>query len=217
MAIFAVGGMAALPFYHAPAAVDLPVVKAAVTAEFHPAASVALQIPANEIEQELSPSPSNTALSELQHDTRTVTPKRVSNERDSPVPPVISSEFPAGSQGVPPSIVDPARTISKRIVPSQPVIDDEIDGDGPRVHRIRDGDTLGKIAERYLKNSKRWIEILDANRTLLRDPELLPVGKELKIPATHSARSSPGESSAKPSATPENPADEPLTRLVPIR
>jgi nucleoid-associated protein YgaU len=53
---------------------------------------------------------------------------------------------------------------------------------GPQVHKIVDGDTLNALAERYLGSSGRAIEIFEANRNVLNDPELLPIGVELKIP-----------------------------------
>jgi nucleoid-associated protein YgaU len=49
-------------------------------------------------------------------------------------------------------------------------------------HKIVDGDTLPALAERYLGAASRAREIFDANRDLLLDPELLPIGVELKIP-----------------------------------
>jgi LysM repeat protein len=55
--------------------------------------------------------------------------------------------------------------------------------DVPPVHKIVDGDTLGDIAARYLGSAARAMEIFEANRDLLTDPELLPIGAELKIPA----------------------------------
>jgi nucleoid-associated protein YgaU len=55
--------------------------------------------------------------------------------------------------------------------------------DGPQVHKIVDGDTLEALAARYLGSSARAMEIFQANRDVLADPELLPIGVELKIPA----------------------------------
>ena len=52
----------------------------------------------------------------------------------------------------------------------------------PRRHEIVDGDTLAELARRYLGSSDRWIEIYQANRQTLSDPELLPIGLELVIP-----------------------------------
>jgi nucleoid-associated protein YgaU len=53
---------------------------------------------------------------------------------------------------------------------------------GPRVHKIADGDTLPALAARYLGSPDRAIEIFQANREVLSDPDLLPIGGELKIP-----------------------------------
>lgn len=50
-----------------------------------------------------------------------------------------------------------------------------------RRHRIRDGDTLEKLAQRYLGAAERRQEILDRNQPLLADPELLPIGQEIEI------------------------------------
>lgn len=52
----------------------------------------------------------------------------------------------------------------------------------PRTHKIVDGDTLPALAERYLGSAARAGEIFTANRDVLLDPELLPIGAELKIP-----------------------------------
>ena len=49
-------------------------------------------------------------------------------------------------------------------------------------HTIVDGDTLPALAERYLGSSARANEIYEANRDVLRDPALLPIGMELKLP-----------------------------------
>lgn len=51
-----------------------------------------------------------------------------------------------------------------------------------RTHKIVDGDTLAALAERYLGSSLRAGEIFEANRDVLFDPQLLPIGVELKIP-----------------------------------
>lgn len=51
-----------------------------------------------------------------------------------------------------------------------------------RKHRIVDGDDLHRIADRYLGDASRFLEIFEANRETLSDPQLLPIGKDLKIP-----------------------------------
>lgn len=63
------------------------------------------------------------------------------------------------------------------------------DDAGPRKHRVRDGDTLANLAERFLGDASRAPELLDANRDVIANPELLPIGVELVIPAPKSVSS----------------------------
>lgn len=51
-----------------------------------------------------------------------------------------------------------------------------------RRHAISDGDTLERLAERYLGDRSRAAEIYAANREVLSDPELLPLGRVIVIP-----------------------------------
>lgn len=51
-----------------------------------------------------------------------------------------------------------------------------------RQHRIVDGDTLERLAERYWGDASRAAEIFEANRTILDDPQILPLGKVIRIP-----------------------------------
>lgn len=55
-----------------------------------------------------------------------------------------------------------------------------------RLHKISDGDTLPKLADRYLKNPERWRDIYAANKDVLPDHEILPLGVEIKIPIADS-------------------------------
>lgn len=61
---------------------------------------------------------------------------------------------------------------------SQPVSPPE----KPVRHKIRDGDTLAGLAERYLGSAVRAGEIFAANQDVLGNPDLLPIGVELTIP-----------------------------------
>jgi hypothetical protein len=56
------------------------------------------------------------------------------------------------------------------------------ENEGPRTHVIIDGDSLEKLAGRYLNDPRRGSEIYELNRELLANPDLLPIGAELKIP-----------------------------------
>jgi nucleoid-associated protein YgaU len=53
---------------------------------------------------------------------------------------------------------------------------------GYRVHVIHNGDTLERLAERYLTDGARALELFDLNRDVLENPHLLPLGVELRIP-----------------------------------
>jgi nucleoid-associated protein YgaU len=52
-----------------------------------------------------------------------------------------------------------------------------------RSHIIVDGDSLAKLAERYLDDPQRANEIYELNRTVLSHPDVLPIGAEISIPA----------------------------------
>jgi hypothetical protein len=58
----------------------------------------------------------------------------------------------------------------------------EADTSAPLRHRIVDGDTLKKLARKYLGDPARAREIFEANRGVLQDPDILPLGEELLIP-----------------------------------
>jgi nucleoid-associated protein YgaU len=140
--------------------------------------------------------------------------------------PPIADEFPASRETVPPAdqsgrdrrasplsqprLAGSDDTGSKSVASAKPFPDVSPDGsgDGPRIYRIRDGDTLMRIAERYLGDSRRWPEILAGD--VLRDPELVPVGKELRIPST------PRESAIPAGPPPASLATPPVTKLVPV-
>ena len=49
-------------------------------------------------------------------------------------------------------------------------------------HKIVDGDTLASIARRHLGAEDRYLDLFEHNRDVLATPDLLPIGKELRIP-----------------------------------
>ncbi len=73
-------------------------------------------------------------------------------------------------------------------------------------HTIHDGDTLESLAVRYLGDSQRAAEILQLNRNVLSDPELLPIGMTIVIP--------PAEAAARTDQTAATAGDTPS--LVPL-
>jgi nucleoid-associated protein YgaU len=62
-----------------------------------------------------------------------------------------------------------------------------VDADEPRSHIVVDGDSLAKLAGRYLDDPRRADEIYQLNRHQLTNPELLPIGVELAIPSRTAA------------------------------
>jgi nucleoid-associated protein YgaU len=77
-----------------------------------------------------------------------------------------------------PTPIFPAAAMSDNNAAGQPVETETAN----RRHRIVDGDTLSKLAAEYLGSAERYLEIFEFNRDLLKSPDLLPVGKTLKIP-----------------------------------
>lgn len=66
-------------------------------------------------------------------------------------------------------------------------VEDERDDryDGPtsgRTYTVQPGDTLGKISKRFYGTSRRYMEIYNANRDVLRSPSQVEVGQTLRIP-----------------------------------
>jgi nucleoid-associated protein YgaU len=56
--------------------------------------------------------------------------------------------------------------------------------DGALVHVIHEGDSLDRLAKRYLGDEARALEIFDLNRDVLDNPHVLRIGVELRIPVT---------------------------------
>lgn len=51
------------------------------------------------------------------------------------------------------------------------------------VHTVVSGDTLSKLAKAYLGDAKRYMEIFNANKDTLANPDVIKVGQRLNIPA----------------------------------
>jgi nucleoid-associated protein YgaU len=52
-----------------------------------------------------------------------------------------------------------------------------------RTYTVKSGDTLSKIAKEQLGDANAYMEIFNANRDQLSDPDLIKPGQVLKIPA----------------------------------
>ncbi|MEM8677712.1 MAG: hypothetical protein AAGF97_00025 [Planctomycetota bacterium] len=51
-----------------------------------------------------------------------------------------------------------------------------------KTHRIVEGDSLPELAAQYLGSPDRYLELFEANRALLTQPDVLPLGERLVIP-----------------------------------
>ncbi len=65
--------------------------------------------------------------------------------------------------------------------------DDKVSGggsqfDATQYHEVKKGDTLWKIAEQYYGDGSLYKDIFEANKDILKDPNVIKVGQKLKIP-----------------------------------
>ena len=52
-----------------------------------------------------------------------------------------------------------------------------------KIYVVVAGDSLSKIAKKFYGNAKEWNRIFEANRDILKDPDKIYPGQELRIPA----------------------------------
>ncbi len=50
------------------------------------------------------------------------------------------------------------------------------------IYEVKSGDSLSKIAKKYLGSARRYMEIFNLNKDQLTNPDLIRVGQKLKIP-----------------------------------
>ena len=61
-------------------------------------------------------------------------------------------------------------------------VEDEATGPEPRFHTVEKGESLWKIAEATLGEGSRYMEIFEANKPMLTDPDKIYPGQVLRIP-----------------------------------
>jgi nucleoid-associated protein YgaU len=61
----------------------------------------------------------------------------------------------------------------------------EATADAGRTYTVRSGDTLSKIAQEHMGSANAYMEIFNANRDQLQDPDKIRPGQVLKIPERH--------------------------------
>ena len=49
-------------------------------------------------------------------------------------------------------------------------------------HEVVAGDTLSRISKQYYGDAGLYMKIFEANRNILKDPNLIKVGQKLRIP-----------------------------------
>ncbi len=54
--------------------------------------------------------------------------------------------------------------------------------DSTQYHEVVKGDTLSKIAEKYYGDPSLYPQIFEANKDILKDPNLIKIGQKLRIP-----------------------------------
>jgi LysM repeat protein len=50
------------------------------------------------------------------------------------------------------------------------------------VYTVQSGDSLSKLAKKFLGNANRYMDIFNLNKDQLTNPDLIKVGQQLKIP-----------------------------------
>lgn len=62
------------------------------------------------------------------------------------------------------------------------VIKEEDPWDVKQYHEVKKGETLWKISEKYYGDGSLYKKIFEANRDILKNPDLIKVGQKLHIP-----------------------------------
>ena len=52
-----------------------------------------------------------------------------------------------------------------------------------RIYVVVSGDSLSKIAKREYGDANKWKQIFEANRDIIKDPNLIYPGQKLKLPS----------------------------------
>jgi nucleoid-associated protein YgaU len=102
----------------------------------------------------------------------------------TPTPPAAIADSPVGTQAL--TTLPTANASGGRPVYATVGVADAPTSDATastyQIHVVHEGDSLERIAERYLTDGGRSLELFDLNRDVLDNPHLLPIGAELKIP-----------------------------------
>ena len=106
----------------------------------------------------------------------------IANHSESSRPTTTQSSSPADLSPVTPDVPPSASDSRPAFATSEPIGSDQAQWPEEVVHVVKNGDTLEKLAEHYLEDAGRALELFDLNRDQLTNPHLLPIGAELRIP-----------------------------------
>lgn len=184
-AILAIGLVLAWPFRRADTDIDLAPPVATPPAEILRASNgdpiAALQAGTHPAEVSISSAQvhAQTTSTSLEKDPETLGSFDIANHpalvQAASVP--IAGTVSLPPEEMPPSAIQPAYKIGPK---TSNVSLEEWPAE--LVHVVANGDTLEKLAERYLNDAGRALEIFDLNRDQLSNPHLLPIGVELRVP-----------------------------------
>lgn len=51
-----------------------------------------------------------------------------------------------------------------------------------KIHEVKSGDSLSKIAKQEYGDAAKWPLIFEANKDVLKDPDKIRIGQKLRIP-----------------------------------
>ena len=102
----------------------------------------------------------------------------------------------------------PAQTPPANLVKTAPPVA-ETPASQTSLYKIVPGDTLSVLAEKHLGSSRRYMELYEANRDKLRNPDDIKVGMLIRIPPR--VKFDAPSQSARPSARPTFAAPETIT------
>ena len=110
----------------------------------------------------------------------------VVNPQSTVVPDNRDQTLPTPLLAVTPTQSDNANSIGQPVYAVGAAVNQASDAAAPdgryRIHVVHPGDSLDRLAERYLNDEARSFEIFNLNSDVLANPHLLPIGAELKIP-----------------------------------
>lgn len=114
-----------------------------------------------------------------------------SAQKKDPVPPEFAHEYRPHFQfaedasnrtSASPSKSPPQKDNRSSQADKQPTASKSPSTAPPRRHRVVEGDTLPRLAEKYLGSRDRYLELFQINSEVLFDPRLIPIGVEIVIP-----------------------------------